>query len=60
MRTEMNPKIDACTILMRTESAKFRRMSDPNRVQKWLVGSDVQSQIRTFVHDIANVLLSYR
>jgi hypothetical protein len=50
MRTEMGSKFCPCSILMRTESAKFRWMSDPNRVWKWLVGSNVRSQIRTFVH----------
>ena len=47
----MSPKLDACTILMRMEGVNFRRMSDTNRVQKWLVGSDVRSQIRTFAQD---------
>ena len=51
MRTEMGPKFCLCSILMRMESAKFCWMSDPNRVRKWLVGSNVRFQIRTFVHD---------
>jgi len=51
MQTEMGPKFGPCLILMQTESPNFGQMFDSNRVQKWLVSSNVWFQIRTFVLD---------